>query len=138
MRIGIAGPLGTPDIEHLLEGDTRHLPREMKGATLLVTLIETLLGLGHEISAFSTDPALEPSRHNRVVARGHRFTMYYVPRRRHALRSDRGRVGGCWISLLWNVMRLRMRYGRNVPKLSMRIGATSLAQQPWIPACHAC
>lgn len=93
MRIGIAGPLGTPDIEHLLEGDTRHLPREMKGATLLVTLIETLLGLGHEISAFSTDPALEPSRHNRVVARGHRFTMYYVPRRRHALRSDRGARG---------------------------------------------
>lgn len=93
MRIGIAGPLGTPDIEHLLDGDTSHLPREMKGATLLVTLIETLIGLGHEISAFTTDPALEPSRRNRVVARGQRFTIYYVPRRRHALRSDRGARG---------------------------------------------
>lgn len=93
MRIGIAGPLGTPDIEHLLDGDTSHLPREMKGATLLVTLIETLIGLGHEISAFTTDPALEPSRQNRVVARGQRFTIYYVPRRRHALRSDRGARG---------------------------------------------
>jgi glycosyltransferase involved in cell wall biosynthesis len=93
MRIGIAGPLGTPDIEHLLEGDTGHLPREMQGATLLVTLIETLIGLGHEISAFTTDPALEPSRRNRVIARGQRFTIYYVPRRRHALRSDRGARG---------------------------------------------
>lgn len=93
MRIGIAGPLGTPDIEHLLDGDTSHLPREMKGASLLVTLIEALIRRGHEVSAFTTDPALIPRRHNRVIARGHCFTVHYVPRRRHSLRPDRGKRG---------------------------------------------
>ncbi|GBL45103.1 glycosyltransferase [Sulfuriferula multivorans] len=93
MRIGIAGPLSTPDIEHLLDGDTSHLPREMKGASLLVTLIEALIGNGHEVSAFTTDPALVPRRQNRVIARGHRFTVHYVPRRRHSLRPDRGARG---------------------------------------------
>lgn len=93
MRIGIAGPLGTPDIEHLLDGDTGYLPREMKGASLLVTLIEALIRNGHEVSAFTTDPALEPRQHNRVTARGHHFTVHYVPRRRHSLRPDRGARG---------------------------------------------
>lgn len=93
MRIGIAGPLGTPDIEHLLDGDTSHLPREMTGASLLVTLIEALIRNGHEVAAFTTDPALEPRRQNRLVAQGHHFTMHYVPRRRHSLRSDRGARG---------------------------------------------
>lgn len=93
MRIGIAGPLGTPDIEHLLDGDTSHLPREMKGASLLVTLIEALIRNGHEVAAFTTDPALEPRRQNRVIARGHQFTVHYVPRRRHSLRPDRGTRG---------------------------------------------
>lgn len=93
MRIGIAGPLGTPDIEHLLDGDTSHLPSEMKGASLLVTLIEALIRGGHEVSAFTTDPALEPRRQNRVIARGHHFTVHYVPRRRHSLRPDRGARG---------------------------------------------
>jgi glycosyltransferase involved in cell wall biosynthesis len=93
MRIGIAGPIGTPDIEHLLDGDTRALPREMKGATLLGTLIASLIGLGHEVVAFTTDPALEPRRNNRVVAHGNRFAIHYVPRRRHGLRRDRGARG---------------------------------------------
>ncbi|MFA7315965.1 MAG: glycosyltransferase family 4 protein [Sulfuricella sp.] len=93
MRIGIVGPLGTPDIEHLLDGDTSHLPREMKGASLLVTLIEALIRSGHEVVAFTTDPALEPRRQNRVIARGHQFTVHYVPRRRHSLRPDRGARG---------------------------------------------
>lgn len=93
MRIGIAGPLGTPDIEHLLDGSTSHLPREMKGASLLVTLIEALIQIGHEVSAFTTDPALEPRRQNRIIARGRQFTVHYVPRRRHSLRPDRGARG---------------------------------------------
>lgn len=93
MRIGIAGPLGTPDIEHLLDGDTSLLPREMKGATLLVTLITGLIRSGHEVSAYTTDPALVPRRQNRVVARGRNLTVYYVPRRRHSLRPDRGAPG---------------------------------------------
>lgn len=93
MHIGIAGPLGTPDIEHMLDGDTRSLPREMKGATLLVTLIEALIRMGHEVSAFTTDPALVPRRGNTVIAQGHNLTVYYVPRRRHSLRFDRGARG---------------------------------------------
>jgi len=93
MRIGIAGPLATADIEHLLDGDTTPLPREMKGATLLGSLIEALIREGHEIVAFTTDPALVPRREVRVIARGHSLTVYYVPRRRHSLRPDRGARG---------------------------------------------
>jgi glycosyltransferase involved in cell wall biosynthesis len=93
MRIGIAGPLATADIEHLLDGDTTQLPREMKGATLLVSLIEALIREGHEIIAFTTDPALAPRRQVRMIARGPSLTVYYVPRRRHGLRPDRGARG---------------------------------------------
>lgn len=93
MRIGIAGPLGTPDFEHLLYGDTSGLPREMKGATLLVTLIEALIEMGHEVVAFTTEPALEPKAGCRLVAKGPQLTVHYVPRRRHALRRDRGARG---------------------------------------------
>lgn len=93
MRIGIAGPLGTPDIEHLLNGDTSYLPREMRGASLLATLIEALIHDGHEVAAFTTDPALIPRRQNRVRAQGPNFTVHYVPRRRHSLRMDRGAPG---------------------------------------------
>lgn len=93
MRIGIAGPLATADIEHLLDGDTSGLPREMKGGTLLVSLIEALMREGHEIVAFTTDPALAPHRQARVIARGQNLAVYYVPRRRHSLRSDRGARG---------------------------------------------
>lgn len=93
MRIGIVGPLGTPDIEHLLDGDTSQLPREMKGGMLLVTLITALIQDGHEVSAFTTDPALVPRQNNRVLAKGRNLKVYYVPRRRHSLRPDRGAPG---------------------------------------------
>lgn len=93
MRIGIAGPLSTTDLEHLLDGDKSHLPREMPGATLLVSLIEVLIRNGHEVIAFTTDPALYPRRETRAVGNGQNFTVHYVPRRRHALRSDRGARG---------------------------------------------
>lgn len=93
MRVGIAGPLGTVDIEHLLDGDTSQLPREMTGATLLVSLIEALIHEGHEVVAFTTDPALLPRRHNRVIAHGRNLTVYYVPRRHHSVRFDRGARG---------------------------------------------
>ena len=93
MKIGIAGPLGTGDLEHLLSGDTAHLPREMKGAPLLVPLIESLIAAGHEVAAFTTDPALEPRRGNRVIAHAHRLSVNYVPLRRHGFRPDRGARG---------------------------------------------
>ena len=93
MRIGIAGPLGTPDFAHLLDGDTSRLPCEMKGGTLLVTLIETLIGMGHEVVAFTTEPSLEPRVGCRVTAKGRQLTVHYVPRRRRAFRMDRGSRG---------------------------------------------
>lgn len=93
MHIGIAGPLGTNDIEHLLDGDTLTFPREMKGATLLATLIEALISLGYQVSAFTTTSSLLPRRGNRTIAQGKNLKIYYVPLRRHALRSDRGARG---------------------------------------------
>lgn len=93
MRIGVSGPLSTPDIEHLLDGDTSSLPREMVGASLLITLIEQLLGMGHEVVAYTTDPQLRPRPPERLCAHGAGLTVHYVPRRRNSLRPDRGALG---------------------------------------------
>jgi glycosyltransferase involved in cell wall biosynthesis len=93
MHIGIAGPLATSDIEHLLDGDTQHLPREMKGATLLATLIAALLKAGHQVSAYTTDGSLQPHPDNHVIASGPRLKIHYVPLRRRGFRGDRGTRG---------------------------------------------
>lgn len=90
LHIGIAGPLATADIEHLLEPGQSHLPRAMQGASLLVSLIDEFLARGHRVSAFTVDPSLAPARDNIVRGHGDRFAVYYVPIRRHSFRSSEG------------------------------------------------
>lgn len=93
MRIGIAGPLAVSDIAHLLDPGS-HLPAgEMRGASLLVALIEALLEMGHEVSAFTTEPSLLPNADSVVVATGPRFRVHFVPMRRYGFRWDRMRCG---------------------------------------------
>ena len=65
----------------------------MVGASLLVTLIERLIALGHEVVAYTTDPALRPRLGEQITARGPSLTVHYVPRRRHAFRRERGAWG---------------------------------------------
>ena len=93
MRIGIAGPLATADLAHLLTTDVSGLPGEMQGSSVLVTVMESLLDKGHEVIAYTTDPALQPRAGSHAVGHGDRLTVHYVPRRRHALRPDRGARG---------------------------------------------
>lgn len=90
MHIGIAGPLATSDIAHLLDGDTQHLPHEIRGATLLATLIAALLRAGHQVSAFTMDGSLRPHPDIHVIASGPGLKVHYVPLRRRGFRVDRG------------------------------------------------
>lgn len=93
MRIGIAGPLATADLVHLLSTDPASLPAQMQGSSVLVTLIEALLAKGHEVVAYTTDPSLAPRPGSHAIGHGPGLTVHYVPRRRHALRGDRGARG---------------------------------------------
>lgn len=79
MKIGIVGPLATANIKHLIDDDTSQLPREMKGGTLLVPLIEVLIHVGREVVALTTDSVLVARRDNRVTARGHNFNYWLAP-----------------------------------------------------------
>lgn len=93
MHIGIAGPLATSDIAHLLDGDTQNLPHEIRGATLLATLIAALLRAGHQVSAYTTDGSLHPHPDNHIIASGPGLKVHYVPLRRRGFRVDRGTRG---------------------------------------------
>lgn len=95
MHIGIAGPLATVDLTHLLGPGGGPLS-EIQGSPVLVPMIEELLSRGHRVSAFTAEPSLVPRNDNIVVAHGPGLNIYYVPRRRRSLRFDRGCRGRMW------------------------------------------
>lgn len=89
LHVGIAGPIATRDVAHLLDHPER-LPATMQGASLLVSLIEELLARGCTVSAFTVEPSLAPRADNIVCGSGGRFTLYYVPIRRRSVRFEAG------------------------------------------------
>ena len=93
LHIGIAGPIATADIAHLLDGSPARLPRGYAGAPLLGTLIGELLQRGHRVSAFtlSSDLPLDPQA--TVVARGSNFELHCCPMRPRAWPFNGSRVG---------------------------------------------
>jgi glycosyltransferase involved in cell wall biosynthesis len=92
MHIGIAGPIATADIAHLIEGDVTGLPVGYTGAPLLATLIGELLRLGHRVSAFTLTSDM-PLNGGVVVVHGKRFALSYSPMRRRAWRPNGLRLG---------------------------------------------
>lgn len=93
MHIGIAGPIATADIAHLLEGDTRALPRGYGGAPLMATLIDALLKRGHQVTAFTTTHGHSGTVRAEGRISGKRFAIYYVPVRPRAFRPSGGSLG---------------------------------------------
>ena len=92
MKIGIAGPISTESVAHLL----RDAPPDIKGsagAPFLGTLITTLHERGHEINAYTLDSSLSPHIDEATVAVGNRFRLYYLPCRRRAFRFSGGTFG---------------------------------------------
>jgi L-malate glycosyltransferase len=92
LHVGIAGPIATCDVAHLLD-HPGHLPSAMQGASLLVSLIEELLTRGCKVSAFTVEPSLAPRPDNIVCGFGERFTLYYVPIRHRSMRFENGLCG---------------------------------------------
>ncbi len=92
MRIGIAGPVATEDVSSHLSDGGKDLPRGYGGASLLGTLISTLIERGHEVSAYTLD-AVSPSIRQTVIATGPSFKLYIVPFRPHSLRFNGKRLG---------------------------------------------
>lgn len=91
MRIGIAGPIATESIVHLLDVDAGHLPHGYAGAPLFGNLIAALLERGHSIFAYTTSSDMPLS--TRVSAGGDRFKITYCSARPHAFRFSKGHWG---------------------------------------------
>ena len=96
LHIGIAAPIATADIRHLLDDPSAPLPRGYAGAPLLGTLIGELLRRGHRVSAFtlSSDlPLHAEGAQAAVVVRGPRFELHCCPMRPRAWPFNGRRVG---------------------------------------------
>ena len=93
LHIGIAAPIATADIRHLLDDPGAALPRGYAGAPLLGTLIGELLRRGHRVSAFTLSSDLPLHAPAAVVARGPRFELHCCPMRPRAWPFNGRRVG---------------------------------------------
>ncbi|MBC7732914.1 MAG: glycosyltransferase family 4 protein [Bacteriovorax sp.] len=93
LHIGIAAPIATADIAHLLDSQVAPLPRGYAGAPLLGTLIEELLRRGHRVSAFTLSSDLPLDDGSTVVLKGHNLTLYCCPMRPRAWPFNGSRVG---------------------------------------------
>lgn len=93
LHIGIAAPIATADIRHLLDDPSARLPRGYAGAPLLGTLISELLRRGHRVSAFTLSSDLPLDVAATVVVRGPGFELHCCPMRPRAWPFNGRRVG---------------------------------------------
>lgn len=93
MHIGIAAPIATEYVKHLLDGDTTRLPNGYGGAPLIGTLIDELIRRGHRVTAFTTSSGLPLPKHDCHIAKGPNFTLYYAPVRPRAFFPVGGFLG---------------------------------------------
>ncbi len=84
MHIGIAAPIATEYVVHLLDDDTARLPHGYGGAPLIGTLIDGLIARGHRVTAFTTSSGLPLPKHTSHIGQGAKFTIYYAPVRPRA------------------------------------------------------
>ena len=94
LHIGIAGPIATEHVAHLLAGDENvsSLPKGYTGAPLTAVLIAELLKQGHHVSGFTTDTSIYTQ--SRVIkASGPNFDFYICPERPRAWRLNKIRLG---------------------------------------------
>lgn len=88
MRIGIAGPIATENISHLLDGASSSLPIGYPGAPFFSTLIEALLLRGHELTIFTLSRDVSPGAINLPTASGRNIKVYFGPYRYHPFRPN--------------------------------------------------
>lgn len=93
MKIGIAGPVALKDIGHLLAEGSIKETYDAGGSMLLVSLTEALIQEGYTVSIFTSESSLEPNVRSRLLLSGRNLRVFAAPRRRRALRFDRGSLG---------------------------------------------
>jgi L-malate glycosyltransferase len=93
LHVGIAAPIASADIAHLLDTPAAQLPRGYAGAPLLGTLIEELLRRGHRVSAFTLSSDLPLDDRSTVVLKGQNLSLYCCPMRPRAWPFNGHRVG---------------------------------------------
>lgn len=98
LHIGIAAPVATADVAHLLAPDGVALPRGYPGAPFLGTLIGELLQRGHRVSAFTLSSDMPLDARASVVARGPGFALHCCPMRPRAWPFN-GRLPGRIVDL---------------------------------------
>ncbi len=101
MRIGILGPIATSDVAHLLTDTNGSEPSGYLGAPFMATLIESFLGLGHEVVAFTSDRTLDPRGDARVL-NGPGFRLWLCPSRPNGTLPRAGNP----IGRIWDFFRL--------------------------------
>lgn len=93
LHIGIAGPISTESIAHLIDGNILTLPEGCGGAPFLSTLIGEFLARGHQVSAYTTSRNLPLDLAQPIIAQGERFKIYYCPERTHSVRMNGWHLG---------------------------------------------
>lgn len=92
MHIGIAGPIATDNVAHLLSDSTGNLPKGYTGAPLTGALIGELIRQGHKVSAFTIDPSIY-FQAKALKTSGPNFDFYICPCRPRAWRPNKFRLG---------------------------------------------
>jgi L-malate glycosyltransferase len=93
LHIGVAGPIATADIAHLLDDPSTRFPRGYEGAPTMATLIGELLRRGHQVSAFTLSADLPLDAGATVVASGPGLELYWCPMRPRAWPFNGRRLG---------------------------------------------
>lgn len=93
MKIGIAAPVDTSSIVDLLGSASAHAPVGYPGAPLIGVLARALLARGHEVTLYTTDSSLLPTRREPLVVHGGKITVYYCPSRPRAFHAQYGMLG---------------------------------------------
>ena len=88
MHIALAGPISTESIAEFLDGEVGSLPKGYGGAPFFSSLIKGLLARGHQVSAFTTDSSLPLDQKKPFSAAGDRFSIFYLPSRKHSIRPN--------------------------------------------------
>lgn len=91
MKVGLAGPIGTEDIRHMLGGEVASGPAGYLGAPFMASLIEEFLRRGDEVVAFTTSTDL--SAPVSLSSGTWPLTVHYAPARPHGYLYRNGAWG---------------------------------------------
>ncbi|WNC71184.1 glycosyltransferase family 4 protein [Thalassotalea psychrophila] len=141
IHIGIAAPVSTESIKHLLHEPDVPLPIGF-GSSLLAPVITELLKRGHKVSVFTTSNDLEINSKQPFLAEGNNFSIYYSPQRKHSIRMNGKYLGRIVDFFYWERKSLLKAINKSNPDIVHAHWAYEFALaaissgKPHIITCH--